>query len=156
MAKKIVINVPYFQVSNQIFEVGLGKYDLLVYFYLARCGNNGGKAFPSYQTIADKCGISRRMAIDTVKELEEKKLIQKKVRKGLKSVKNQSNIYVVEHDIEAVLKKDESEKKADILMGAFRKAGANKKVTPEMEKEFRAAIEQDEQRAKEKRKWKQA
>ena len=94
MTKKIVMNVPYFQVPNDIFEEGLSSYHLAVYMYLCRCGNHGGAAFPSYNTIAKKCGMSKRKAIDVVAELESKGLLRKMVRP--KSNKdNYSNLYEV-------------------------------------------------------------
>lgn len=88
------MSVPYFQVPNSIFDVGLNNYQLVVYMYLCRCGNHGGTAFPSYKTIAEKCGISKRKAIDTVKELEVIGLLTKTTRPKDNN-DNLSNIYEV-------------------------------------------------------------
>ena len=96
---KIQMEVPYFQVPNEIFEIGLDKHQLVVYMYLARCGNQGSKAFPSYQTIANKCGMSKRKAISTVKELIDKELIYKETRYNQVAGENYSNIYHVQTDI---------------------------------------------------------
>lgn len=101
--KRIVMEVPYFQVPNDVFEIGLDKHELLVYFYLARCSNQGSKAFPSYNKIAEKTGMSRRKAIDCVKSLEEKKLILKEVRYNHEGQKNYSNLYRVEHNISEIV-----------------------------------------------------
>lgn len=99
MNEQIKMEVPYFQVPNKIFEVGLTNYELVTYMYLARCGNHGSTAFPSYNTIANKCGMSRRKAIDTVKSLIEKKLLYKQYRYNEVAGENYSNIYVVNHEI---------------------------------------------------------
>ncbi len=97
--KGIKMDVPYFQVPNTVFEVGLNKHELLVYFYLARCGNQGATAFPSYNTIAKKCGISRSTAIKTVKSLEFKQVISKEIRYNAGCNQNYSNMYIVKHDL---------------------------------------------------------
>jgi DNA-binding Lrp family transcriptional regulator len=96
---RIEMNVPYFQVPNGIFEIGLSTQEIVVYCYLARCSNQGTNAFPSYNTIAKRTGMSRSTAIRVVAELEELKLIRKIVRKSDTKTENYSNIYVVEHDI---------------------------------------------------------
>ncbi len=154
MTKKVEMKVPYFQVSNNIFEIGLEKHELLVYFYLARCGNNGAKAFPSYQTIADKCGMSRSKAIRTIKTLEGRQLIKKKVRKGFRVKNNKSNTYVVEHNIQADKPEDVIEKGANVLMGAFKNAGAEKE-DPDTKDYIKAAIGAGIKRREEKNKWTQ-
>jgi DNA replication protein DnaD len=91
--QKIKMEVPYFQVPNNCFEVNLNTYDLLVYIYLCRCGNHGGKAFPSYQTIADKTGMSKRKAMESVSNLMQNNYINKKPRNTTKG--KQSNLYFV-------------------------------------------------------------
>lgn len=104
----------YFQCPNSIFdseiivnvyeqESGKGKLkwvkrtlrgtEKIVYIYLCRCSNGGKKAFPSYDTIAERCGISRRKAIDAVKILEDNGFIDKIVRTSINS--NLSNSYRV-------------------------------------------------------------
>ena len=74
------MDVPFFQVPNAVFELALSPIEGFVYCYLARCGNNGKSAFPSYNTIAEKCGCSRRAAIKAVATLEMCGLIEKEVR----------------------------------------------------------------------------
>lgn len=82
--------------KEQIIERTLLTSEKLVFVYLCRCGNNNASAFPSYATIADKCGISRRKAIDVIKVLQENKLIQKTTRKNADETsekKHHSNVY---------------------------------------------------------------
>lgn len=102
MNDKITMGVPYFQVPNDIFEIGLDKHELLVYMYLARCGNQESKAFPSYNKIAEKTGISRRKVIDTIKVLEDKTLLVKEKRYNFERGENYSNTYRVEHDVKSI------------------------------------------------------
>jgi DNA-binding Lrp family transcriptional regulator len=102
MNDNITMEVPYFQVPNDIFEIGLDKHELLVYMYLARCGNQGSKAFPSYNKIAEKTGISRRKVIDTIKILEDKMLLVKEKRYNFERGENYSNTYRVEHDVKSI------------------------------------------------------
>lgn len=110
--KKVVMNIPYFQVPNSIFDfdfkikvkeyTGIGEKgetktiirplrgtEKIVYIYLCRCGNQGSAIFPTYETIAEKCGISVRKAKEAIEIL---------VNNGLVSKENRilkSNIYVV-------------------------------------------------------------
>ncbi len=98
---RVVMEVPYFQVPNNIFCQGLKTSELAVYFYLARCGNHGGQAFPSYIDIAQKCGMTKPTAIATVKKLEEKGIIVKQKRYSKKRGEFLSNIYVVRHEFGA-------------------------------------------------------
>ena len=127
--------IPYFQVPNAIFEVGLNQYQVVVYIYLARCGNGNSKAFPSYQTIADKCGISKRKVIDTIAELEKFKLLKKTVRKSPKQGElHFSNLYTVVLNFDAGLQRDivsgkrqeedRLERKGRAMMEAAQAAGA--------------------------------
>ena len=104
---QVKLNVPYFQVPNDIFDLDIKVKDpvtgekrelrtseKLVYIYLCRCGNQGNNAFPSYTRIGEKCGISRRKAIDAVKLLFDNGLLIKQVRpKDNKD--NETNIYEV-------------------------------------------------------------
>lgn len=107
--KKVVMNVPYFQVPNEIFDMDikvkvfdqkekkhiirpLKAIEKIVYIYLCRCGNNGGTAFPSYNSIAERCGISRRKAIDAINILESNGFLVKKTRRK-SNEENCSNIY---------------------------------------------------------------
>ena len=95
MNNQVRMNVPYFQVPNNIFDADeLKDYEKLVYIYLCRCGNNGGQAFPSYNTIAKKCSISKRSAMRAVNRLIELNLVRKEIRPK-DNRDNETNIYVV-------------------------------------------------------------
>jgi hypothetical protein len=76
------MNIDFFQVPNEIFDKpnGLTSIQKLVYIYLCRKGNQGSVPFPSYQTIADGCGIGRRTAIEAVKILVERDWLGKTTR----------------------------------------------------------------------------
>lgn len=92
--KHIIMDIPYFQVPNSIFEIGLNSYQLSVYMYLCRCCNNGKAGFPSYSTIAARCGMSRRKSIDVIRELEDKQLVIKALRPK-SSCDNETNLYKI-------------------------------------------------------------
>lgn len=97
MAKdRIKMEVPFFQVPNEIFEVEeLDVYEKMTYIYLTRCGNNSD-AFPSYNTIANKCSMSRRKAINSVDKLKDIGLITKESRVYDENNKrNRSNLYII-------------------------------------------------------------
>ncbi|WP_068783227.1 helix-turn-helix domain-containing protein [Paenibacillus phocaensis] len=81
----------YFKGPNDIFDYGLGPYQLIVYLYLVRCGNNDAASFPSLRTIEKKTGISRPKVIKTLDELEALGLIEKKKRAG----GAKSNVYKI-------------------------------------------------------------
>ncbi len=77
----------------------LNAYELIILSYLFRCTNNKKTAFPSYNTIARCCGMSRRTAIKSVKNLFENNYIIKKTRgynhEDEAYVKSYSNVYVL-------------------------------------------------------------
>lgn len=87
---------PYHQVPNDLYEIGLTTHEIAVYGYLTRCTNAGSTAFPSYNTIASKCGMSRSKAIKTIDSLIEKKIVEKKPRANNHG-EQISNIYSVNH-----------------------------------------------------------
>ncbi len=99
---QIRMDVPFFQVANDIFDLDLGLdiYEKTAYIYLARCANNS-QAFPSYRTIADKCSMSRRKAVYVIDKLIEKDLISKTSRR-LGPDRHTSNIYTVNNDLLAL------------------------------------------------------
>ena len=92
----INFKVPYFQSPNDIFDLKLDikPNSKLVYLYLCRCGNNGADVFPSYNKIAEACGIGKRTAIDCVQELVKANLLYKESRKNEKGEAT-SNLYIV-------------------------------------------------------------
>lgn len=121
MADTVRLNVDYFQVPNEIFDLDINvvvdekkkvkgskevvtvkrplkTYEKLIYIYLCRCGNQCSQAFPSYNTIAKQCGIGRVTAIEGVANLIKNGLLEKRPRKtktkeGL--IKDTSNEYFV-------------------------------------------------------------
>lgn len=92
------MEVPYFQIPNHIFEVGLDKYEILVYCYLARCSNNKSDAFPSHATIARKTGMSKTTVKASIKKLEQKGILKKQRRK-INKTRNDTNLYIIEHEL---------------------------------------------------------
>lgn len=115
----IKFNTGFFQAPNEIFgtqvnaikEIKKGNIitgkkkvkrningnEIAVYLYICRLANNKEVAFPSYNTIAENCGMSRRTAIKCVEVLEKNKLIIKKQRLNpyFDEFKNYSNVYEV-------------------------------------------------------------
>ncbi len=92
------LNIPYFQSPNEIFDQGLTAEQISVYLYLCRCSNQGSTAFPSYQTIGERCGMSRSTALRVVKRLVSLGWLIKTTRPP--SIENKhrdhwSNIYAV-------------------------------------------------------------
>lgn len=74
----------FYIIDNELIEhygATIGVYGVAVYNVLAHYANkNGTHIFPSYQTIADKLGISRIQVIRTIKLLVETGLIKKESR----------------------------------------------------------------------------
>ena len=70
----------FFKVTNAIFDkdIGLTEHDKVVFMYLCRVTNGKLSGWSSYTTIGDKCGISRRTAIRSVKHLLSYELIEAK------------------------------------------------------------------------------
>ena len=109
----------YFQVSNKIFDLNfmvkevkkdeeifrdLNIYEINIYFYLCRCANNKQNAFPSYNTIAEKTRCSRRKAIASIKILSENGFLYKETRYNKDLKKNNSNVYVINNDLDKLQK----------------------------------------------------
>lgn len=91
------VKLPYFQVPNSIFdnrELNLKSLEKLVLIYICRCSNQGAVAYPSYNTIADRCEISRPSAIKAVNSLERKGCIQITKRPQDNSVYD-TNVYEI-------------------------------------------------------------
>jgi len=91
MAKSLT--VPFFKVPNSVFDMDLDLYQRAVLFYLCRCGNQGAKAWPSYETLASKTGMSRRRAVDAIGQLVTQGLVRR-IRRTHKG-KFTSNLYEV-------------------------------------------------------------
>lgn len=68
--------VPWFAVPRAIFELCNNVYELTVMAYLfMRAGPHGG-SWPSHQTIAQACHISRRTVINATQELKSRGLLR--------------------------------------------------------------------------------
>lgn len=98
----------FFMIGNDIADTeDLNIYEKAVCYQIARYSNNGGIAFPSYTTLARKCGMSRDKAIKTVKALIEKNYLIKIIRKDDKE-NHQSNIYILNDNIHKFSKDNSS------------------------------------------------
>lgn len=93
MTSKVEFNNGYFMAPNELFDLNITIYEKMVYIYICRCGNNS-TAFPSYNTIAKKSGMSRSKAIDVVSSLQKMELIKKYSRKN-EHDESQTNIYEI-------------------------------------------------------------
>ena len=66
----------YFQLPNDIFNLGLSDGAMLVYTYLMYCEDRRTyKCYPSFKTIGKAINRSRNSVSKYVRELEEKRLI---------------------------------------------------------------------------------
>ena len=75
---KIKYNTPFTIIENRVIRSSqLTIYQKLIYIALCSYANDSNICFPSYKTIAEAVGCSRRKAIDTIKELVDLKLIVK-------------------------------------------------------------------------------
>ncbi|MDD5589412.1 MAG: helix-turn-helix domain-containing protein [Candidatus Nanoarchaeia archaeon] len=94
----------FFIAPNLIFELGLNAYEISIYMYLLRCGNNS-TAFPSYKTIGYMTGTSKDTAIRIIKKLISKGLVIKHSRpnKTDDGIYYESNIYEVRTNLEGVV-----------------------------------------------------
>ncbi len=91
----IVYRTPFTQLPNSLIRSKILKpTHKVVLAVLCSYANDSNIAFPSYQTIADDSGISRRKAIDTIGELVEMGLIRKIEQKSSKG-DNTANNYEV-------------------------------------------------------------
>ena len=163
MADKIKMEVPFFQVPNSIFDIGLSRVEMLVYLYLARCCNGGSKAFPSYPTIAKKCSMTKPTAIEAVKQLERYQLLKKKPRQSKKKEESYSNMYTVVCNFDVNLQRDiisgkkaeedRLERKGRGMMEAAQAAGATPiKITRKRAIEVGRQIEEGQKKEKGKKK----
>jgi len=57
---------------NEVFESGLSSNAILIRLYLARCANGERQAWPSINTIAVRCNVSRATVKRALAELIEK------------------------------------------------------------------------------------
>ena len=67
----------YYRMPHRIFQFKLTPVQFTVYSYLVSCTGQKEVCWPSYQTIAKACYISRNTAIRTIEALQQKRLIEK-------------------------------------------------------------------------------
>ncbi len=92
---KVTYTTPFTMVANKIIQsFELTIYQKMVYIILCSHANQRKGCFPSYTTIANECGCSRRKVIDTIGELEKTGYIIINHRKD-KSGKHKSNDYEI-------------------------------------------------------------
>ena len=89
----------FFKVPNILFDIKeLTTYQKLALCYLFRAGNENAPIFPSYKTIAEKCGMNRSTAIKTVQSLETINVLHVRRRKrGYRN--NNSNLYAIDEHV---------------------------------------------------------
>lgn len=84
----------WFSCPRSIFGPGRTVYEIVVEAYLRRrAGTDGSPAWPSYNTIAKECGMSRSQAKMTVRALEAQGRIRRQERRDRKG--QTSNIFVL-------------------------------------------------------------
>ncbi|MFZ5590661.1 MAG: helix-turn-helix domain-containing protein [Bacillota bacterium] len=79
---------------NDIFGSNLSANAMLVRLYLARCANGDRQAWPSLNTIARNCKISKPTVIKALRELEEKGWLKKIIRQR-PSQEYETTVYVL-------------------------------------------------------------
>ncbi len=89
------MEIPFFQSPNEIFNQGLKTHPLAIYLYLCRCSNQGSSAFPSYLTVSTSCGMSKRQAIYSIKQLLEMGWLTKTTSYNEKRKQHYSNSYAI-------------------------------------------------------------
>ena len=65
----------YYRMPHRIFQFKLSPIQFTVYSYLVSCTGQKEVCWPSYQTIAKACCISRNTALRTIEALPPKRLI---------------------------------------------------------------------------------
>lgn len=101
----------WFWDHNAVFDSDLSANAKLVRLYLARCANGERTAFPSLNTIARRCGLSKPTVIKALKELEEKGWLVRTSRVTAKQ-EHQTNVYLlVTPELEKQTTPDDSGKK---------------------------------------------
>lgn len=83
-----------FKLVAQVFDIRLGNpLRKMVLMKLADQANDEGKCWPSYESIAHACEISRRSVINHIKWLEENKYLRVEKRYNDEAKKNYTNVY---------------------------------------------------------------
>lgn len=84
----------WFWDHNAVFESGLSSNAILVRLYLARCANGGRQAWPSLNTIAARCKVSRATVKRALTELEEKGWLER-TRRVRESGERDTTVYLL-------------------------------------------------------------
>lgn len=87
----------FFLLSNNVFDYELSKSEFYVYAYLVKCAGKSYRCFPSRKDIAKKCSMCLATVDNSIENLINKGLINKRSRYGFDSTKqNQlSNLYEI-------------------------------------------------------------
>lgn len=86
----------WFWDHNAVFESNLSANAMLVRLYLARCANGDRQSWPSLNTIARHCKISKPTVIKVIKELQEKGWLSRIVRRR-PNQEHETTVYIL-HD----------------------------------------------------------
>jgi len=73
---------------------GLPVYEQIVFIWICHHTNNEGACFPSLNTLASECGVSKDTITRSIKKLEDRGYITKIIRKN-ENGENLSNLYTV-------------------------------------------------------------
>jgi DNA-binding MarR family transcriptional regulator len=103
----------WFWDCNEIFESDLSSSAILVRLYLARCANGDRQAWPSLNTIARHCRISKPTVIKALRELEEKGWLDKIIRRR-PNQEYETTVYVLKDPPARVVSDSEGGSKADL------------------------------------------
>lgn len=88
----------FFTIDNILLDQygkRLGAYGLAVYMALCRFANRQSECWPSYQTIAERVGMSRRQVIREIKKLETLGLIAVQPQYDEHTGEQRSNLYIL-------------------------------------------------------------
>jgi len=86
------MSIPAYEAAWKVYDIPSHLKFVLV--ALADFANEDGLCFPSYETIAKRCNINRRMAIYSVKSLVKLGLV-KKCKRYLHDTNQTSNYYIL-------------------------------------------------------------
>ena len=96
----------HLSISKSILEADfLSPYEKIVYLYLTLLSDRYEKVYPTYQTIADGCHISRTAVFKAIQNLVELGLVEKKLHNRSKDLFNNLNFFkIVDYVSEKYLK----------------------------------------------------
>jgi hypothetical protein len=88
----------FFTLDNELldrFGADLGPYGLAVYVALARFANREGECWPSFTTIAQRTGMSRRQVIRETAKLAARGLIAVEAKTDQATGEHKANLYIL-------------------------------------------------------------